>query len=396
MTTTSPAPASTSTSTSSDAPQRARRRTVTRRVVLGLALLALLALVSVLPEPRTTRDPLAPDSTSADGSRALAQILGRQGVTIHHTTSLPEAVELARAGTTLFVTSHDVLWTEHVDELAATRADLVLVDPHWLVDGYAATLEHTSTWNGALDTYPAGCTDPDAQVAGELTWGGSGFASDDPDVTLCFGDEDGAGMAVTVADGRRVTAIATGAPFTNEVLDEGGNAALALRLLGKNPVLVWYNPTTADLRGVTSEPAPGLGDLLPPWFGFVAIQLGVLVVFLALWQGRRLGPLVTEPLPVVVQAAEATRGRGRLYRRARSHGHAGAALRAATASRCAQRLGLPRSAGAEAVIDAISYASGRSPAEVSHLLYGPPPTSDTGLTHLARELDRLESEVHRP
>src|SRR5690606_11585366 len=156
----SPAPASTSTSTSTDAPQRARRRTVTRRVVLGLALLALLALVSVLPEPRTTRDPLAPHSTSADGSRALAQILGRQGVTIHHTTSLPEAVELARAGTTLFVTSHDVLWTEHVDELAATRADLVLVDPHWLVDGYAATIEHTSTWNGALDTYPAGCTDP--------------------------------------------------------------------------------------------------------------------------------------------------------------------------------------------------------------------------------------------
>src|SRR5690606_34113435 len=267
MTTTSPAPAST------DAPQRARRRTVTRRVMIGLVLLALLALVSVLPEPRTTRDPLAPDSTSADGSRALAQILGRQGVTIHHTTSLPGAVGRAGAGTTLCGTSHDVLWPEHVDELAATRADLVLVDPHWLVDGYAGVIEHTSTWNGALETYPAGCTDPDAQVAGELTWGGSGFASDDPDVTLCFGDEDGAGMAVAAADGRRVTAIATGAPFTNEVLDEGGNAALALRLLGKNPVLVWYNPTTADLRGVTSEPEPGLGDLLPPWFGFVAIQL---------------------------------------------------------------------------------------------------------------------------
>lgn len=378
-----------------EAPAKSRRR-VLRRVVGGLVLLALLALTAVLPEPRTTLDPLAPDSTADNGSRAVAQILGRQGVEVNHVTRIADAVAAAGPGATLFVTSHAVLYEEHAERLAATGADLVLVEPDYLVEYYSPKIDFTYSWGSSAGASAAECSDPDAQSAGELDWAGVGYDSTDPDVTLCFGKDDGFGMAVSVEDGRRITVLATSELFTNEVLDVGGNAALALRLLGKNESLVWYNPSSADLRDLEPEPGAGLGDLLPEWVGFVAIQLLVLVLFVGLWRGRRLGPLVAEPLPVVVQSAEATRGRGRLYRRARSHGHAGAALRAASASRCATRLGLPRSAGAEAVIDAVSYAAGRSPAEVAQLLYGPPPTSDAGLTHLARELDRLESEVHRP
>ncbi len=115
----------------------------------------------------------------------------------------------------------------------------------------------------------------------------------------------------------------------------------------------------------------------------------------ALWRARRLGRVVTEPLPVVVRSAETTRGRGRLYRRSRSYGHAAASLRAGAATRTARRLGLPHSAGAPAVIDALARATGRTPEDVGALLYGPPPTGDAGLTDLARRLDELESEVHR-
>ena len=57
---------------------------------------------------------------------------------------------------------------------------------------------------------------------------------------------------------------------------------------------------------------------------------------------------------------------------------------------------LPRSAGAVAVIEALAGATGRSTDHVAALLYGPPPTDDAGLTDLARRLDDLESEVHRP
>ncbi|RYV49504.1 DUF4350 domain-containing protein, partial [Pengzhenrongella frigida] len=84
-----------------------------------------------------------------------------------------------------------------------------------------------------------------------------------------------------------------------------------------------------------------------------------------------------------------------LYRRSRSYGHAAAALRAGAASRSAARVGLPRSAGAPAVIEALARATAWSTEDVAALLYGPPPTDDSGLERLARRLDKLESEVHR-
>jgi len=364
----------------------------------GVVLLALLSLTAVLPEPRTSTDPLAPDSTAGNGSRALAQILGRQGVRVHHVSRLADAAELAGPGSTLLVTSHNLLYEEHVARLAGTAADLVVVDPGYLVFEYAPDIYSDYSWGSSPESFAADCTDPDATAAGSLVWSSSGFGATSDDVTLCFRNADGAaGLAVATVDGRRVTALATSLPLTNDALDTDGNAALALRLLGRNPDLVWYTPDAADLRDVDAGSSEvGFGDLVPRWVGFAAIQLLVLVVFVALWRGRRLGRLVAEPLPVVVQSSEVTRGRGRLYRRSRSYGHAAAALRAATASRCSQRLGLPRSAGAQAVIDEVAYASGRPRDEVSLLLYGPPPGNDAGLTDLARELDRLESEVHRP
>jgi hypothetical protein len=206
----------------------------------------------------------------------------------------------------------------------------------------------------------------------------------------------GVAKTLLVVDGdRRVAALAEPSVLTNALLADGGNAALALRLLGRQDRLVWYVPSFDDI-GSTEASGPALGDLLPPWAGPLALQALVVTLVAALWRGRRLGRLVTEPLPVTVQAAEATRGRGRLYRRSRSYGHAAASLRAGTASRSTARLGLPRSAGALAVIDAIAHATGRPTETVAALLYGPPPTDDAGLTELARRLDDLESEVHRP
>src|SRR4029079_16437584 len=131
-----------------------------------------------------------------------------------------------------------------------------------------------------------------------------------------------------------------------------------------------------------SEPPPG--ELLPPVVPILALQRLLVVVVAALWRGRRLGRLVTERLPVVVRAGETTRGRGRLYRRGRSYGHAAAALRAGTAARSAARLGLPGWAPAPLVAAAAARATSRRPADVEALLYGPPPTDDRGLADLAR------------
>ena len=61
----------------------------------------------------------------------------------------------------------------------------------------------------------------------------------------------------------------------------------------------------------------------------------------ALWRARRLGPLVTERLPVAIRASETTEGRARLYRKANARDRAAAALRSATRTRLAPLIGVP-------------------------------------------------------
>ena len=93
---------------------------------------------------------------------------------------------------------------------------------------------------------------------------------------------------------------------------------------------------------------------------------------------------MVEPLPVVVKAIETTQARGRLYRKARDRPHAAEALRQATRTRAATRLGL---------------AGPTDPLLVSEVaaLLGPGmlPGTDQDLIMLARGLAELDREVRR-
>jgi hypothetical protein len=394
VTGTGPDAARAGTAGSRPRPGRGRRRW--RWVAAGVVLALLVALAAALPEPPRSTVPLAPDNPDDAGARALAMILERQGVEIEYVRRTSAAVAQARRGGTLLVTGSTLLLPEQEDALAATEYDLVLLDPgSGLLGAVTDAAEPASSAGPVTDRVPA-CDDPDAVAAGSLRTGAAGYLALSDEATVCFpGDEPGTGALLVVDGERRVTALAEPSVLTNARLAEDGNAALALRLLGRQDRLVWYVPSFDDIGSVEAS-GPGLGDLLPPWTGPVAMQALVVALLAALWRGRRLGRLVAEPLPVTVQAAEATRGRGRLYRRSPAYGHAAASLRAGTASRAAARLGLPRSAGAVAVIEALAHATGRTTDDVAALLYGPPPTDDAGLTELARRLDDLESEVHRP
>ena len=362
------------------------------------ALVTFLVLVgaSSLLQARTSTTPLAPDNPSDDGARAVAQILGDRGVDVHYVRTVREARALALEGTTLLVAGTSALGYEGAQALATVPADLVVVGP----DAYAVeeltdgefTLGHEYT----SGVQQADCPDPDAQAAERISTDERLVVATGDGVT-CFPDPGlgGAGGAFgsLERDGRRIVVINDEAVITNAHLAEHGHAALALRTLGAHEDLVWLVPSIElDADDVGTG---GTGRIFPEWAPTVALQLLVVVLALALWRGRRLGRVVTEPLPVTVRAAEATLGRGRLYRRARTRGHAAAALRAGTASRLAARLGLPRAAGATDVIDAVARATGRGVDEISGVLYGPPPTDDGELLWLARTLDQLEGEVHR-
>lgn len=376
---------------------RARRRWARARwPVAVLVLLVLTGLGAAVLRPQTSTTPYSPDSTGPDGARAVAQVLAAQGVEVELVRTSGEAVARADEGTTLLVIGSYLLTDQQVRDLEGVDADLVLAEAEsWhleeLTDGVL-----TSAYAPDRGTQPSACSDEDARAAGEVTSSGMGVTGLSGDAVVCFsapGDPTtGAYGLVLDDDGRRIVALDDMSLLTNDLVDEDGNAALVLRTLGHHERLVWYLPSLNDTGGAA---VPSASDLLPAWTGPVALQLLVVALALALWRGRALGRVVTEPLPVTVRAAEATLGRGRLYRRSRSRGHAAAALRAGAARRGAARLGLPRSAGAPEVIDALARATGRSTEQVAGLLYGPPPTDDAGLLQLARALDELESEVHR-
>lgn len=377
----------------------ARARSRWRRAQFPLVVVAVVVVAAVLGSlltARVSQVPLAPDNPGPNGGRALAQILQGQGVRIEYVRTVAAATAAAQEGTTLLVATSHTLFEDQVDRLAAVPADTVLVAPvAYHVPRLTGDALETR-YGGAVTLREAGCDDPDAVAAEEIRASEYRLRATSDDATVCFtGPEGEDGSFGVVQDGRkRVVVIPDGSLMSNAALAEHGNAALLLRSLGHHETLVWYVPSMND-TGVDGPAGPGLGDLLPPWAGAVALHLVVVALALALWRGRRLGPVVTEPLPVTVRAAETTLGRGRLYRRARSRGHAAAALRAGTAHRAAGRLGLPRSAGAADVIDAVARATGRSTEQVAGLLYGPPPQDDAGLLDLARRLDELESEVHR-
>ena len=380
---------------------RSRARGRWRRSRWPLAVggvVLLVALLAALPEPRTSGTPLAPDNPGAGGARALAQVLGAQGVDVHYVRTTKDAVARATNGTTLLVTNDFLLTDDQQQQIAGTGADLVLVEPDLLLGAVTGAAEISwSPGPSGSSASAARCDDPDAVAAGTITAARTQFTALTAAAVVCFpgsaaGSRDGSYLVVDGA--RRVTAIGDARVLANGTITDAGNAALALRMLGRHQDLTWYIPSLSDTGSDTTS-APGLTDLLPPITRVLALQLLLIVLVAGIWRARRLGRVVTEQLPVTVRSAETTRGRGRLYRRSRSYGHAAAALRAGAAARAAHRLGLPRSAGAHAVIDALALATGRASDEIAQLLYGPPPTDDAGLAQLARRLDELESEVHR-
>ena len=191
--------------------------------------------------------------------------------------------------------------------------------------------------------------------------------------------------------------LGTGAPLTNGDLAHHGDAALALNLLESHRTVVWLTPGAAGAGGTGGTGGQtALADLVPWPVYLIAIQLGVAAILAAIWRTRRLGPLVTEPLPVVVRAAETVEGHGRLYQARRSRDRAAAALREALLSRVVPVLGLASEAGPDTIAAAVAARTGRDTADVAAALYGGAPRDDPALVRLADTLDALEREVRQP
>jgi len=363
------------------------RQRATLLIVLGLAAAVVVVLVLGGGGVRTST-PLDPDNPDPGGAQALARVLEDHGVDV---TVVRGADALARAGveagTTVLVTSTDQLGDSTVRRmLDDTRgAQLVLAGPG---PGTTAALGVSGLpfTVSVGDARPAGCDDPRfADLSMQVD-----HALEYPGPDGCFAGEHGA----LVAEPRQgLTLLGASEALSNDQVLRSDNAAVLLRLLGGGNRLVWYVPSIDDL---VADDGVSLSTLLPRWIR-PGLWLGTLaLVALVVWRARRLGPLASEPLPVVVKAIETTHSRGRLYRRSGDRAHAADALRSAARSRARERLQLGAGDDA-ALVRAVAHQVGR-PVEAVALLLGPggpAPTTDHDLIALANDLAALDREVRR-
>lgn len=354
------------------------------------ALLALLASLLVLGAVAAVwglleRRPGDPRSDRPDGTSALAALVGDQGVDVRTTSSVASAGRGPDAPWTLVVGLPDDLRPGEWERLLADGpTDVVLLSPG------APTTQHLGlpVQVGAATSPVAlpGCGDPaagragsTAPAAGARTYSGTGVG--------CYRSGPGTGYLQLPHRGTTVHLLGTG--WANGELLQEGNASFAMQVLGRHAELVWL---TAPEPG-PEDAAPNEGQppsLLPPWWLLACLQVLVAAVALLVWRGRRLGPVLTEGLPVVVPAGEAVEGHGRLYHRIGAREHAGEVLRRATVARLGRRLG---PSDPLALVEVVSTQTGLPTDVLRAALTGPPPTDDAGLARLATQLHQIEERV---
>jgi len=380
-------------------------------VVVGIAALAAIAIATTPPGAA-----MDPEDVGPGGAAALVAVLEQNGVEVETATSIGDVRDALADGdddTSLVVANTSNLGTgaaatlrqeslgldrivvlsPSTDQLRALRADATALPIGAAVRVESrcdiGTVDEGDSLVGIDVRYQPGSGVPSSAVCFPLTLDGSESEGD--------GEGDhGVGLVQLPSTSAHppMTVVGTTTGFTNGAITQEHNAAIALRLLGGSPRLLWYQPDVADLAG--SDDAADGGSLLPGWLAPALGLLGAALVVLALVRGRRLGRLVREPLPVVVRAVETTESRGRLYRRAQDRPRAAAVLRLATLDRLRGRLGLRRGDSVETVARAVAAASGRPVSEVLDLVAGPQPSDDAALVRLAQDLSDLEEKAHRP
>jgi hypothetical protein len=357
-------------------------------LTVGLTIMARLS-------PHGDAIPLSTRNAAPDGARAAAEILSNRGVAVLPTDNFDatlSALDSAYAngdGTTLLLYDRNgFLDSSQLRQLQQAADRVVVVTPRLnTLNAFGSDIRPAGVVPAAVPTLDPGCELDDPSVAGAVT-AESAFLYKASQV--CYEPSEGFGGLYASSDDGHLVVLGSTQVMSNDLLDEHGNAALVLRTLGSSDTLVWYLPGIADVTA-SGEPKT-LNELAPPWVAFLGPWLVLVAVLAMFWRGRRLGPLVFEPLPVVVKAVETAEGRARLYHDAHAVDRAADNLRAGTLVRLAKTLQLGPEAGSAAIVNAAARHLGRTPEETARVLEGRPRT-ESELVRWAQQLDTLEKEV---
>ena len=383
------------TTATTSTPTRRRWRSPVMVVVLLVA--SALAVTLLTRGSQGNTDDLDPANPGFAGAQGLAHVLANHGVKVTVVRSQNELLDQRVDGATTVAiigtnslsgrTAHTAL--AH----AASAASLVLLDPDLVVTtGMGLPVDSHLT---DLRDVTAGCRGTDVGQTYLLAQADRAYVptARGAAATTCFPDKTtggGAMLSLPAAAGRPpVVLLGDESLITNGAILDSDNAAIALHLFGHSDRLIWYVPSASDITAADGTSR----SITPAWFRPGLVLGTSAVVLLCLWRGRRLGRLVTEPLPVIVRAVETTESRGRMYRKARDRSRALTVLQQATRRRLASHLGLSVSTTVSNVAAASAAVSGRTYHDVLHLLQSPAVQDDASLLELANTLQALEKEV---
>ena len=381
-----------------------------RRATAFWVVLAVLLLGIGLLSGRQSRDgaPLDPDATNPTGTAALLALLDETGTRVER--------GLPADGTATVLLLDDSLTVDQRRALSGWVGDggtLVVADPfspfapevdlgqRVTVGDVAAGpcpvrpgLDGLDLDGGGFRMFPPVTSPPGQPVPVRP---GRDGATRFVAAQGCFAGEAGdTGDYLQVSRQGRGQVVALGGadPLTNDLLDEGDNAVLAVNLLAPAPdgpgpgapgdgaVAVIYGP-------VASPGTRTLGDLVPSWAGWVAWQLVAAFALFVVWRIRRFGHPVPEPQPVELPASLLVRATGELRRRSGAVPEASDVLRRDLEQRLRRQLKVsPETPTVELAARAAALA-GLEPERVVRALSGPSADTAGELTGLVNDIDAV-------
>lgn len=373
-----------------------RNRQWFRRHALWIILALLFAgLVTYLVVDRqaAAQDSrrLSANNPGPAGAMAVAEILRRHGVSVTSTDTMEKttaALERDPDASLLLYDPRGYLDGRQLSELRNSADRMTVVSPRLTVlRALDADIRPGGVVPEGTTLLDPACGAADAQAAGSVAAQGTVYSGPG----ICYPIRDGGPGLYAAAEGGRLVVLGSTDLLDNEHLADEGNAALAIRTLGTTDKLIWYLPSITDIQADRS--APTLNELAPEWVAFAGPWLGFVALLAIVWRARRLGPLVFEPLPVVVKAAETAEGRARLYQDSRALRLAADTLRAGTLTRLAGHFKLGADATPDMVVDAVARRLGRPVPELQLLLLHTHPETEGQLVQWAQRMERIEQEA---
>lgn len=347
-----------------------------------LLLGAALVLVIVLAGGAGGDGPaLDPRSVNPDGARGVVETMERAGARVDLDSALPDA------SATSALLLQDRLSD---DDQAAIR--------RWVSAGGVLVVADVRSELAARDlgrTHPFGteapsldqdvCTIDVLAEAGRLDVAGALLQVSG---NSCFGDGDRAFIVERSLGSGTIVTVGSPDLFTNAVLDEQDAAVVALNLLTPSPDnarVAFLGPSIVDFGD------DSLADLVAPRVRNAIMQMLAAFLLYALYRSRRLGKVVSEPMPVRIEGSEVVLKAGLLSQRAKDPVSAARLVRQDFIDRARHALSIP-TADNELLVERLADRTNTTVEDVRATLFNPV-VDDTGLVWALHNVTELDTRL---